>query len=434
MQKGYLLRRYVICLDVINRSIKWEVIKMNKKDTLYFFTAEFPYGQYGESFIENEIPVLAAHFKKIILFPFSAKGSTKKPLPENVTVDHILNNRQTLRPKNIFNSYFFYIISTLFSEFLKCPNKRFFIQRIKHYTMLLIKGIYDAEQLLKVIPKENYSIVFYSFWMNDWALSLAILKSRREINNFFFRCGGFDLYDERHEGNYLPFRYFIYKNATGIFPVSKMGEQYIRKKNMFLDKVETRYLGTNDHGMNPFDSTACFTILSCSNLISLKRVHLIIEILKNIDFKLNWVHFGGGALNEELKKLATDSLPANINFIFKGSVSNKEVNAFYKSTSINLFITTSETEGLPVSIQEAISFGIPVIATRVGGIPEIVTEQTGFLIDKEFNVHEVAKLIKNFKDSEQNTAEYRKVVRIFWENNFSAERNYSTFCNRIIME
>ncbi len=48
---------------------------------------------------------------------------------------------------------------------------------------------------------------------------------------------------------------------------------------------------------------------------------------------------------------------------------------FFKENSVDLFINASITEGTPVSIMEAISCGIPIIATDVGGNPEIVSEK-----------------------------------------------------------
>ena len=55
-----------------------------------------------------------------------------------------------------------------------------------------------------------------------------------------------------------------------------------------------------------------------------------------------------------------------------GHLDNNEIFNMYKNNSYDYFITLSESEGLPVSIMEAISCGIPVIATAVGGITEIV--------------------------------------------------------------
>ena len=45
---------------------------------------------------------------------------------------------------------------------------------------------------------------------------------------------------------------------------------------------------------------------------------------------------------------------------------------YYKNNIIDIFINLSASEGIPVSIMDAISFGIPCIATNVGGTGEIV--------------------------------------------------------------
>ena len=71
---------------------------------------------------------------------------------------------------------------------------------------------------------------------------------------------------------------------------------------------------------------------------------------------------------------------------------------------------------MPFSIVEAISFGIPVIATDVGGTNEIVNQTTGILIDKNFKPIQLAKIVDDF--SLQNKKYSSEVIRNFWLENF----------------
>lgn len=46
---------------------------------------------------------------------------------------------------------------------------------------------------------------------------------------------------------------------------------------------------------------------------------------------------------------------------------NQLVYDFYRNNDVDVFVNLSESEGIPVSIIETISFGVPVVATDVGG-------------------------------------------------------------------
>jgi glycosyltransferase involved in cell wall biosynthesis len=77
-----------------------------------------------------------------------------------------------------------------------------------------------------------------------------------------------------------------------------------------------------------------------------------------------------------------------------GFVDNKNLIKFYQSQPVDLFLNVSASEGLPVSIMEALSFGIPVIATDVGGTSELVNENNGQLIPANFDINELAYSIE----------------------------------------
>lgn len=116
----------------------------------------------------------------------------------------------------------------------------------------------------------------------------------------------------------------------------------------------------------------------------------LIRTLKEVptqNYILNFV--GSGILLNDCKNLV-EKLNLNSNFIFKGF--QKNVTPFLMDSDV--FILTSHYEGLPYSIIEAMSFGLPIIASDVGGNSELVKNGVnGFLVN---NHDELKKAITTF--------------------------------------
>ena len=102
---------------------------------------------------------------------------------------------------------------------------------------------------------------------------------------------------------------------------------------------------------------------------------------------------------------------------------------FYTSNPVDIFINTSADEGIPVSIMEALSFGIPIIATRVGGVNEIVDDKiNGFLLPSDPEPAMIAEKITEFYFlPDYKKEEMQRYAREKWEKNFNAEKNYQEF-------
>lgn len=170
--------------------------------------------------------------------------------------------------------------------------------------------------------------------------------------------------------------------------------------------------------------------MTCAYIRKVKRLYLLPEILKSFDLNLTWTHIGEGEDYEDLKNMC-NGLPANIKVNFLGNKTESQISELYKNTSFTCIVSLSSSEGLPLSMMEAISFGIPIIATDVGGCSEIVTEKTGLLIHKEFNKNDFIESLKNFIKSELNSSNGRFAVKSFWNDQFSAENNYIKLKNTI---
>jgi len=399
--------------------------------TCYLFTHHFPYEE-GEVFIEKEIPFLASCFQKVVIFPLALNIQQIKNLPSNVSAEYLFANQvQEYKPGNILLRNFFLFSQLLLSEFIAHP--RITMLQLRNLASDLLQQFYRAEILHAYLKEKNTSnTFFYSFWFDRWALILSLTRSfgKKVKFNFVSRAHGYEIFRDQTRFGYHPFKKFMLSKVVKVFTVSKHGMNYLREYfPQFKEKIDCAYLGTADRGLNPVSSSV-FHIVSCANVRELKRLDKVCDILKHLapSLKVKWTLIGDGADLEMVKQKAVN-LPGEIECHFTGHLSAEEIIKFYSETPVDLFLSVSRTEGLPFTMIEAISFGIPLMSTDVGGCSEITTEQTGILIEKEFDPKTVALKIVEFNSSKNNT-EFRKGVRKFWEENFKAERNYLKFYER----
>jgi glycosyltransferase involved in cell wall biosynthesis len=144
-----------------------------------------------------------------------------------------------------------------------------------------------------------------------------------------------------------------------------------------------------------------FIVGTVGRLNRVKNHPMIVRGLSHIIRRGEIVEFalvGGGSLadspGQELKTLAED-LSVDKHFHFLGY--HKDMNMIYNG--FDVFTLTSFSEGCSNVIQEAMFAGKPVIATDVGGNPELVRDgETGFLIDSD-NDHQWAEVLRTLKNN-----------------------------------
>jgi colanic acid/amylovoran biosynthesis glycosyltransferase len=208
--------------------------------------------------------------------------------------------------------------------------------------------------------------------------------------------------------------------------VSGFGKEYLTKQYpQILNISVISRLGTVDYGLNPYRTNHIITLVSCSNLVGVKRVTLIAQCLKYLDLKIKWIHIGDGPEMNKIRMLA-ETLPDNIEVNLDGSINHQDLMKFYQSTPINAFINVSSSEGIPVSIMEALSFGIPVIATDVGGVSEIADNETGILVPSDISPESLSFEIKKLIDR-KDYSDIRVKARKRWEERCNAEKIYPEF-------
>ena len=394
---------------------------------LCLFTSNYPYGN-SEPFIDNEINHLSKRFNKIYVFSFKEKTQLEKTLPNNV---ELVSLSKVYHRRKILKSNFLITIKVIFQEInangLFKSNLTF---KISNFLRLL--SISDS--LATWFEKYNLdNFINYSYWLDDWATVLSILKRKNIISAFICRAHGFDLYNYRTKYKVINYRRFQLENVNKVVTVSKDGCSYLKMAYMkYSDKFFHSYLGTNDYGLSIYRPSKKLKILTISRLVPLKRINLLVQILNNITIDLEWVHFGDGELKNELKN-NIKLLPKNISVELRGRRENKEMMNFIKNNHFDVFINISEFEGLPVSIMEAISFGIPVFATNAGGTNEIVNSRTGKLFDVNLNKMDLSNSLNNFFKTKYSKEDFRLKVRKYWKENFDSNKNYKKFIDRFLL-
>ncbi|MFD5174079.1 glycosyltransferase, partial [Bacillus mycoides] len=96
-----------------------------------------------------------------------------------------------------------------------------------------------------------------------------------------------------------------------------------------------------------------------------------------IDSKYKFVLAGDGEIEKAQQKIS--ELDLDDLFIIPGWVSDeKKIEDIYHKSVI--YVLPSYNEGMPMSVLEAMSYGLPVISTDVGSIPSVVEKENGFII------------------------------------------------------
>jgi glycosyltransferase involved in cell wall biosynthesis len=405
------------------------------KNKLILFTADFPFGT-GETFLETEIKYLAEGFDEVLIISKNNSGQQTREIPANCEVRRInlsLTKIQKLQALfNFFDPLFWKERSIIKSLYKRTITKGiistmlislFQGKRVKNYIKKLLAG-----------EKNDVKLFLYSYWCDDVALGLALAQDEFHKIKTLCRIHRWDVYFEESTISYLPFRKTITQNIGKIFSISQDGIDYAKAvwKTGMDDKFELSRLGVNN-SINPAIIERNYLLMvSCSNIIPVKRVYLIAEALKGItESAIKWIHFGDGPERMQIETIISN-LPSNIRVELMGRRDNKEIYTYYNETRPDLFINVSSSEGVPVSIMEAMSFGIPVIATNVGGNSEIVNSENGYLVEANISTPELAETIKSFIDLSSTLQEMKQVASFeTWEMKYNADDNFSRFVKTI---
>lgn len=394
------------------------------------------YQNWDEIFIFNEIKYLSGYFKNIEIIPLlNSSEDIKNELPQNTKLN--LGLSDALERKAIKYNAFKYVYFLLNCRFLRLcfqinPLK---IKALFYYFVRIseIKGW--CQKNLNI----NCNTIHYTYWYNEVTSALCLSSEIASNCVIVSRAHRFDLYDEFGSEITNLFKKENLKYINRLYAISKHGLDYLRIKfPEYVNKFEISKLGTSDPC---FISLApekdLIRIFSCSLFVKTKRINLIIESLKSLfdknpQIKIVWIHSGSGSLESEIHSLAKKLLSGKVDYKFLGFVPNSEIYRTYKEEHISILLNVSDSEGIPITFMEAQSCGIPVIATEVGGTPEIVNNENGLLLSADPVPDEIATALYDVYINNHKWIKKREISRKNWEENFNAKKNYKEFADQLV--
>lgn len=293
---------------------------------------------------------------------------------------------------------------------------------------------HSASNLIEALGQEHCAVL--AVWFMSEAYAACLLKRRFPSIQTASFAHSFEVQKSRDPD--LDLRHIVerHNGIDAIWFISHRVLDRYREEHMLPYGISSVNVGVHYLGSEPnegegkgYSDDGLFRLVSCSGISQIKRLELLIDALHDIDKehagRLMWTHIGAGPDENSIKRLARERLGNLYGFEFTGHMSNKSVHHYYEEHPCDLFVNVSSMEGLPVSLMESISYGIPAVATNVGGTGEVVVDGlTGRLLPSNPTSTEISDAIVMFMD--MPLAERRKFVRNcrrVWAERFDASKN-----------
>lgn len=342
------------------------------------FTDAYPYARADE-WKRFELEVFSDYFDEIHLVPLWARVAEPDPqLPSNIDLlpasFGIGENRVGARSLAALAGLAAH--PSLYDVGLSARRARALVGAWADVQLLMKTETYTR----RVAPLLAGSHLYF-FWGRGYADILPLLPPQQQAASLV-RMHRYDLYPEVG-GGYIPFHSAIVRKAGLVAPISEDGVQSLKRRfPAEAGHIRCLRLGTVPKPLGPYADDGVLKLVSCAHAVPVKRLHLIAEALAHADRPVRWRHIGDGPELQRLRDIAA-TLPANVTVELPGAILPSEVPEHYQSHPYDLFLNVSASEGVPVSIMEAMSAGIPTLATDVGGTRELVTPATGRLLPED---------------------------------------------------
>ena len=385
------------------------------KKKLRLITLIYPQSGSEDGFLPPQIECLK-HAFDIEIFPSFTTDATLHQLEPEVNVNFGLANFS----RNLLVRAVFSLVALLILAGIRPrePRHNWHFREISELRDTLIGRFYFS----RLVGSRDVDAV-YSWWSYGLGVGAALGHDIKIPQ--FIGLRGDDFQDFRAPNK--PYSHLLYairemhdlKFVSGSdFAAGEM----VRLYGILETSVATVHLTT----ANPtpqeqiISEIDCFRTASSSNGAEVKRLGLMVETLIQVAreypaISFSHLHIGDLGVAHEL----LDSMPPNLNIEQTGWLPHAKVLEELGRGAFRAFLHFSEYEGgVPVSMIEAASHGLPLVGFQAGGVPEICDSGTGLLIERNLGGSEISRLVGVFF-AQIREGSFHSNSRDRWEEAFS---------------
>lgn len=409
----------------------------SRRGCLVLFTNYFPYFR-GEEYLEAELPFLLERFGRIVIVPvmYEIGMERTRELPSGVAVvpvhmpsswgaraGHVVTNGASVTASGLMRG------AAPPWRPLRFLLDLYFTTRALEFWKRARGAVLDA-------VGDGDDVVIYSYWLFVTAFEAVLL--RRELGPrarlAVSRAHRYDVVKEANGLRFLPQRRLLVSELDAVHPVSDTGlMSLVDDVPDLAAKISVRRLGVAEPlGVGPRANRPLLHVVSCSSLKPVKRVPLLVDALGDLqqrDVPFHWTHFGGSEPHlDQLRERASRSL-AEGSFTLTGHIANQDVLDHYARSPASVFVNVSESEGVPVSIMEAMAHGIPALATDAGDTGQLVTAgHDGWLLPVDSSAPAVADGLEHvWRLTAEDYARFSAAARTTWATGWATTTIYPEF-------
>jgi len=403
-------------------------------DKLVLLTMWFPYSP-GEEFLETEILYLSKAFERVYVLPTSYLGSRQlspRMVPGNVELlTEAVTYIQSQYARSRFRRALNWSRHPTYRVYISQDLSKIITYGLKALQQLLgfLSSSFIVFRALQMSSKASNVPLVYSYWLSGGTLAAITLREAGYPFKVVSRVHRWDLYVEHHTPPYLPLHGYIAANVDRLVAISEHGLLYLQERYPAVaERMVLSRLGVPEaSAMARTSRDERLHIITCSSLTPVKRLDLWLRALTLCRAPVLWSHIGSGPEEAKIRDMAA-RLPAHIQWRLLGEMPNEDVLRYYAMNPVDLFVNVSESEGLPVSIMEALSFGIPVMATSAGGTAELISQNNGILLPVDVSPEKIAAALRTFASLPVDVkSQMRRAAFIDWESKVNADKQYSRF-------